>query len=122
MKAARDDVVFFVTRAFNEYWETARENDDKFKTRTADEFIKDFGLFLHEADNLTAPPAYAGLGKPELRSPMATAILTGAEYDYLKKHPSECPPHLQEEFTRTQQWERRSQSAKLAALKRKKGK
>lgn len=121
MKASRDNVAFFISRAFSEYWETARENDDRFETRTASEFVKDFGLFLQEADDLTQPPTYAGLGRSDLRSPSATTPMTAAEFEYLKAHPGEVPPHMQAIYYRTLHGETRSIAARKAVqTKRKK--
>lgn len=63
-----------------------------------------------------------GLGRPELRSIMSTAVLTGAEFEWLQSHPREpVPEHVRKEYNQTLAWQSRSQSAKRAvATKRKK--
>lgn len=62
-----------------------------------------------------------GLGKPELRSVMATAILTSAEFNYLKKHPEEVNSYsddIKKEFQSLLLWQKRSDAAKRAAITR----
>lgn len=55
-----------------------------------------------------------GLGKRELRMNDAKCTMTAAEFQYLKKHPTECPEHMKKEFENTLAWEIRSDRAKRA--------
>lgn len=55
-----------------------------------------------------------GLNNPALRTADATATLTAAEFDWLKKNPVECPTHLREEFEKLLAWEKRSTASKRA--------
>lgn len=60
-----------------------------------------------------------GLSKIELRHPDSIAILTSAEFQYLKNHPEELhiyPPRIRNEFQNTLAWERRSNTAKRAVV------
>jgi len=60
-----------------------------------------------------------GLGRSDLRSPLAECEMTGAEYRWLKEHPKEVPPHMRDAFEKTLAWERRHEAGlKAAATKR----
>lgn len=64
---------------------------------------------------------FKGLGKIELRSEMATTEMTGAEFEYLKQHPTECPEEMKKVFTNMLQWEKRHHAA-MKAVKTKRNK
>lgn len=56
----------------------------------------------------------------KLRSVMSTTKLTAAEFDYLVKHPNECPEELKEHFNNLIAGKKRSQSAMQAVVTKRK--